>query len=146
MSASRGDARHVEFLAGADIVIHDAQYDASEYAARVGWGHSTVEYVVDVACAAGVHRTVLFHHDPVHDDDRIDALVELANTRAAGRTQVVAAAEGDVVEASSASPRRAPHTTPAAWASPALEDLERIDRDHQRRSGATNRGRRGGRR
>ena len=121
--ASRDDARHVEFLAGADIVIHDAQYDASEYAAHVGWGHSTVEYVVDVACAAGVHRTVLFHHDPVHDDDRIDALVELANTRAAGRTQVAAAAEGDVVEASSASPRRAPHTTPAAWASPALEDL-----------------------
>ena len=121
--ASRDDARHVEFLAGADVVIHDAQYDASEYAARVGWGHSTVEYVVDVACAAGVHRTVLFHHDPVHDDNRIDALVELANTRAAGRTQVAAAAEGDVVEASSASPRRAPHTTPAAWASPALEDL-----------------------
>ena len=83
-----------------------------------------MEYVVDVASAAGVHRTVLFHHDPVHDDDRINALVALANTRAAGRTQVVAAAEGDVVEASSASPRRAPHMTPAAWASPALEDLE----------------------
>ena len=38
VSASRGDARHVEFLAGADILIHDAQYDASEYAAHVGWG------------------------------------------------------------------------------------------------------------
>ena len=86
-------------------------------------GHSTVEYVVDVACAAEVPRTVLFHHDPFHDDDRIDALVELANTRAAGRTQVVAAAEGDVLEVSAASPRRAPHTTPTAWASPALEDL-----------------------
>jgi phosphoribosyl 1,2-cyclic phosphodiesterase len=121
--ASRDDAGHVEFLAGADVVIHDAQYDASEYAARVGWGHSSVEYVVDVACAAGVHRTVLFHHDPFHDDDRIDALVALANTRAAGRTQVVAAAEGDVLEVSSASPRRASHTTPTAWASPALEDL-----------------------
>jgi phosphoribosyl 1,2-cyclic phosphodiesterase len=121
--ASRDDARHVEFLTGADVVIHDAQYDASEYAARVGWGHSTVEYVVDVACAADVHRTVLFHHDPFHDDDRIDALVELANTRAMGRTLVVAAAEGDGLEASSASPRRVPHTTPTAWASPALEDL-----------------------
>jgi ribonuclease BN (tRNA processing enzyme) len=121
--ASRDDARHVEFLAGADVVIHDAQYDASEYADHVGWGHSSVEYVVDVACAAGVHRTVLYHHDPAHDDDRIDALVELANSRAAGRTQVAAAAEGDVVEASSASPRLGPHTRPAAWASPALEDL-----------------------
>ena len=56
VSANGDDARHVEFLEGADVIIHDAQYDASEYAARVGWGHSPMEYVVDVvarpACTA----------------------------------------------------------------------------------------------
>jgi GAF domain-containing protein len=121
--ASREDARHVEFLVGADVIIHDAQYDASEYPARAGWGHSTVEYVVDVACAAGVDRTVLFHHDPSHDDATIDALVEHANTRANGRTKVVAAAEGDVLDVSSATPRRSAHTARSASATPALEDL-----------------------
>ena len=121
--ANRDDARHVEFLEGADVVIHDAQYDASEYPARVGWGHSSMEYVVDVACAAGVHRTVLFHHDPSHDDTAIDALVERANTRATGRTQVVAAAEGDVVDVSPASPPRSPHAASSAAATPALEEL-----------------------
>jgi phosphoribosyl 1,2-cyclic phosphodiesterase len=121
--ANRDDARHVEFLEGADAIIHDAQYDASEYPDRVGWGHSTMEYVVDVACAAGVHRTVLFHHDPSHDDDAIDALVEQANRRAKGRTKVVAAAEADVLELSSAAPPRSPQTARSASATPALEDL-----------------------
>jgi phosphoribosyl 1,2-cyclic phosphodiesterase len=121
--ANRDDARHVEFLEGADVIIHDAQYDASEYPDRVGWGHSTVEYVVDVASAAGVHRTVLFHHDPSHDDATIDALVERANSQANGRTKVVAAAEGDVVDVSSAAPPRSPHAARSASATPALEDL-----------------------
>ena len=40
------DARHAEFLADADVVVHDTQYDAAGYAAKVGWGHSTMEYAV----------------------------------------------------------------------------------------------------
>ncbi|MEP7201294.1 MAG: MBL fold metallo-hydrolase [Ilumatobacteraceae bacterium] len=121
--ANEGDAHHVEFLQGADIVIHDAQYSAAEYIARVGWGHSTVEYVVDVACAAGVKQTVLYHHDPSHDDDTIDRLVEQANAQAKGRTQVVAAAEGNVLEVASTSPPTSPNKPPSAAASPALDDL-----------------------
>ena len=34
------DARHVAFLDGADLVIHDAQYTAEEYPEKVNWGHS----------------------------------------------------------------------------------------------------------
>ena len=82
-----------------------------------------MEYVVDVACAAGVHRTVLFHHDPSHDDATIEALVERANTRATGRTQVVAAAEGDMLDVSPASSPRSPHRTRSASATPALDEL-----------------------
>jgi phosphoribosyl 1,2-cyclic phosphodiesterase len=120
---NRDDARHVEFLDGADVVIHDAQYDASEYADRVGWGHSTMEYAVDVASAAGVHRAVLFHHDPSHDDATIDVLVGRANARATGRTRVVAAAEGDVLDVIPASPPRSPSRARSASATPALEEL-----------------------
>ena len=43
---------HIEFLSGADLIIHDAQYTAAEYAQKIGWGHSPVTYVVDVALAA----------------------------------------------------------------------------------------------
>jgi CheY-like chemotaxis protein len=79
-------------------VIHDAQYRASEYSAKVSWGHSTVEYVVDMAMEAGVKRLALYHHDPERDDADLDAVVAAcrARVRAAGsRLDVFAAAEGD---------------------------------------------------
>jgi hypothetical protein len=38
-----GDQRHIEFLKGADLIIHDAQYTCEEYGSKVGWGHSPVE-------------------------------------------------------------------------------------------------------
>src|SRR5262249_34081527 len=43
--AHREEQGHIAFLAGADLVIHDAQYSMAEYQQRLGWGHSPVEYV-----------------------------------------------------------------------------------------------------
>lgn len=63
-----GDRRHAEFMAGADLVIHDAQYTPEEYPAKKTWGHSTYNYAVQIAAAAGVRRLALTHHDPGHDD------------------------------------------------------------------------------
>jgi CheY-like chemotaxis protein/phosphoribosyl 1,2-cyclic phosphodiesterase len=99
----REDRGHIEFLRGADLVIHDAQYTAAEYPQKVGWGHSPMEYAVDVALAAGVKRLALFHHDPTHDDHTLDRLVEVCRRRVAachGTLTVFAAAEGQVIELS----------------------------------------------
>jgi phosphoribosyl 1,2-cyclic phosphodiesterase len=90
------DRRHVAFLNNADLVIHDAQYTAAEYAHKVGWGHSTVEYAVDIALAADVKRLVLYHHDPLRDDAAVDRLVESCRQRVAkanGKLEVLAASE-----------------------------------------------------
>ena len=95
------DSHHAQFLADADLVIHDAQYTADEYLSRTGWGHSTVEYAVEMALSAGVRRLALFHHDPTRDDDAIDRLVASARDRVAkahGAMDVFAAAEGMVLE------------------------------------------------
>ena len=64
-----GDRRHAKFMADADLVIHDAQYTPEEYISRKNSGHSTYDYVVQMAAAAGVRRVALTHHDPAHDDD-----------------------------------------------------------------------------
>jgi CheY-like chemotaxis protein len=64
-----GDRRHAKFMAGADLVIHDAQYTPTEYASKKTWGHSAYDYVVQIAAAAGVRRVALTHHDPSHNDD-----------------------------------------------------------------------------
>jgi CheY-like chemotaxis protein/phosphoribosyl 1,2-cyclic phosphodiesterase len=92
-----GDARHAEFLRGADLVIHDAQYTEAEYPAKVGWGHSPAEYAVDLALAGRARRLALFHHDPTRGDEAVDALLAAARARAAeaGRQlDIIAAAEG----------------------------------------------------
>src|SRR5262245_12057075 len=91
------DQRQIEFLRGADIVIHDAQYTNEEYPTKLGWGHSPADYVTDLAHAAGVSRLFLFHHDPLHDDDTIKRIEDTQRARviAAGSTlEVAAAAEG----------------------------------------------------
>ena len=73
-----GDARLIAFAKGADLLIHDAQYTHAEYVnpamSRQGWGHSTPEMAVLVAQAAGVKRLALFHHEPTHDDEIVEAM------------------------------------------------------------------------
>lgn len=94
------DEKHAEFLAGADLLIHDSQYTAAEYDKKVGWGHSTVEYVVDLAVAAGVKQLGLFHHDPLRNDGALDDVLVVCRERVraweAG-LQVFGAAEGQTL-------------------------------------------------
>ena len=61
---------------GADTLIHDCQYTPREYEHRVGFGHSSTEHVATFAGRAGVERLVLFHHDPMHTDDQLEAMRE----------------------------------------------------------------------
>jgi phosphoribosyl 1,2-cyclic phosphodiesterase len=61
-----------------DVLLHDSQYSEEEYPRHVGWGHCSIEHVVTFAQLAAVKRLVLFHHDPLHTDDALDALGERA--------------------------------------------------------------------
>lgn len=65
----------------ADMLIHDAQYTASEYSQRVGWGHSTLRHAVDFAAQAEAKALVTFHHDPEHSDETLDMLLAEARGR-----------------------------------------------------------------
>jgi phosphoribosyl 1,2-cyclic phosphodiesterase/CheY-like chemotaxis protein len=95
------DREHIGFIAGADLVIHDAQYRAVEYAEKLGWGHSTLEYAVAIAERAQAKTLAFTHHDPNRDDDEIDTDVERVQgkLRAKGSAlTVIAAAEGLMFE------------------------------------------------
>lgn len=95
------DEGHIAFLRGADLVIHDAQYTVAEYTQKLGWGHSPIEYAVDVALAAAAKRLALFHHDPWRDDASLHRLVKVCRQRVAAcgsRLEVFAAAEGQTIE------------------------------------------------
>ncbi len=64
-----------DLAAGADLLIHDAQYSAHEYPEHVGWGHSALSHAIVFASAAGVKQLVAFHHDPGRSDDALDRLI-----------------------------------------------------------------------
>ena len=106
------DLRHAQFLSHADLLIHDAQYTAEEYPTKVGWGHSSIEYVLNLGHHAEVNRIALTHHDPLRDDDAIDRLI--ANAQAELRQNafsldVFAAVEGQVVEVAPSRVKRSVH-------------------------------------
>jgi phosphoribosyl 1,2-cyclic phosphodiesterase len=79
--------RSADWISGAaiaenvDVLVHDAQYFADEYAERVGWGHSSVGDAVAFAETTRARRLLLFHHDPLHADGKLVALGEEARER-----------------------------------------------------------------
>jgi ribonuclease BN (tRNA processing enzyme) len=89
----------------ADVMIYDATYTDAEYndpkSSKVGWGHSTWQEAVKVAQAANVKTLVIFHHDPVHDDDFMDQVA--ADTKALF-SQSVVAREGMAIDLNAATP------------------------------------------
>ncbi|MDQ3115592.1 MAG: response regulator [Verrucomicrobiota bacterium] len=92
--ARQQDEKVIEFIRGADVVIGDTQYDAAEYPARLGWGHTCADDAVELAMRAGVKHLFLFHHDPDHQDEKMLAMIAHAEARvtAAGSPMIVSAA------------------------------------------------------
>jgi CheY-like chemotaxis protein len=95
------DLALVELARGADLYIADSQYTPSEYPSKLGWGHTCYLDSLDVAIEAGARRVALFSHDPMHDDDAVDAKIAHCREVVAERgadLEVIGAAEGlDVV-------------------------------------------------
>jgi CheY-like chemotaxis protein len=69
--------RMIEFLADADVVIHEAQYTCEEYPKKIRWGHSSVSNACVLMKLAGVRNWVVTHHDPMHDDAFLDSKLQL---------------------------------------------------------------------
>ncbi len=70
------DRNLVNLARNADVLILDATYSDEQYwsktTPKVGWGHSTWQEAIKVAQAANVKTLVIYHHDPLHDDDYLD--------------------------------------------------------------------------
>jgi phosphoribosyl 1,2-cyclic phosphodiesterase len=91
----------------ATVLLHDSQYTDEEYPEHMGWGHSALKDALTFGRCTGAERLVLFHHDPLHTDDFLDAL----SGQAIGRWQELGG-RADQVEL--AAERREIVLTPAA--------------------------------
>lgn len=107
---------------GASLLVHDCQYTDDEYPSRVGWGHSRLGDVLAFARLTEAQRLLLFHHDPLHDDEQLDRLhaEALARWDLAGhsRHEVLMAAELQELQLDRA------HPGVAATASPTVASCQ----------------------
>ena len=62
----------IEFIRGADVLIHEAQYMNDEYAQHSGWGHTCVSNACVLLKETRAKEWIVTHHDPNHDDDFLD--------------------------------------------------------------------------
>jgi phosphoribosyl 1,2-cyclic phosphodiesterase len=87
----------IEAIQGVDLLIADAQYTDQEYPSKRGWGHPRATTVVDLAVQAGVRQLALYHHDPMHSDEEVEAILADCAERAkehGSDLEVFAAREG----------------------------------------------------
>jgi ribonuclease BN (tRNA processing enzyme) len=99
--AERAERRITEFARGADLYIREAQYTEQEYAEKKGWGHSTFHDAVRTAAEAQVKRLALFHHEPAHTDEFMDAMMKECGESLSSNShsfECFAAKEGEVIE------------------------------------------------
>ncbi len=75
----------VAFVRQAALLICESQYTDEEYKQKRGWGHSSVSDVLELAIAAQVQQLALYHHDPMHTDEMIDAMVGQCQQRLRAR-------------------------------------------------------------
>lgn len=74
---------YLEFSKGADLLIHDAEYEDKEYqnilkTSEEPWGHSVISDVIQLGLGACVKRLGLFHLNAMRTDERVDAMVKKA--------------------------------------------------------------------
>jgi phosphoribosyl 1,2-cyclic phosphodiesterase len=75
----------LEVAEDADLLIADGQYTDAEYPKKVGWGHARANTVADWAHQARVKQCAVFHHDPLHTDELVDAKIGAASQRLSAR-------------------------------------------------------------
>lgn len=88
------NAKNLEMLMqDADVLIADCQYTETEYQEKKGWGHTSIDRMVDIAGKHNVKNLFAFHHDPLHTDDDIDNMIINAQQRALSPMKVYGAKE-----------------------------------------------------
>jgi phosphoribosyl 1,2-cyclic phosphodiesterase len=104
----------------AELLIHDCQYTDQEYTGHLGWGHCPISDALGFARRVAAKRLLLFHHDPLHSDEFLDAVGDEVADRWAklgGHPQAVElAAERMELEVTESASHAAAATSPRAAA------------------------------
>lgn len=67
------EEKFIKFISGVDIFLSEGQYTKEEYSKKVGWGHGTMEFSIEIAYKSKVKKLVFIHYDPEHSDTFLDS-------------------------------------------------------------------------
>ena len=96
-TAAEENERVRQFISGADIVVHDAQYTEEEYKGKAGWGHCSYKHAVQAAENNNIKKLVFFHHEPAYADKQLEQLEK--NYMKNSGFEIMMAREGITLEA-----------------------------------------------
>ncbi len=68
----------ISVFENADLIILDSQYTVEESYRKEHWGHSAFCYAIDFAAFWNIKKLVLFHHESVYDDKKLDSILQAA--------------------------------------------------------------------
>ena len=72
---------YLEFIGGADLLMHDAEYTPEEYSSYIEWGHSVYTAALDLAMKGAVKKLGLFHINQERTDEQMDEIVRICRDR-----------------------------------------------------------------
>ena len=102
LAAAEANEEVYDFIAGADILIHDSQYTDSELKSRYrGWGHSSFEWTIKAAGENNIKKLLFFHHAMERSDTELEELLEKYRKTDAAKFQQLSvdlAREGQIEE------------------------------------------------
>lgn len=72
-------AANNDYFKNVNTLILDSQYTLDEAIEKYDWGHSSYSLDVDFASAWNIKNLILFHHEPMYDDNKMFSILKSAN-------------------------------------------------------------------
>ena len=85
------------FIQGADVLIHDAQYNLEEYEQRTGWGHTNWEKLLEITRDSQIKQLYLTHHDPDNSDAQLEERCDQIQAEYGSAYELVTLARDEMV-------------------------------------------------
>ena len=73
------NSKNIKYYQNSDLIVLDSQYTLDEAIEKYDWGHSSYSLAVDFAAAWNINKLVLFHHEPLYDDNKMASIYKSAN-------------------------------------------------------------------
>ena len=88
----------INFIEGADLLIHDAQFIDADLPLKHGWGHSTIDQVAELAIKASIKNVIIISHDPSRTDEQLVSIEKYLHTQYAQQVKIECGREGRVFD------------------------------------------------